>query len=333
MTKIAPLRGWALDRVVALDRHFPGVAGSFLRASPERRQIVASLLAAERNGTSTAPVNNIPDIERARIIANADHRTILVAGYGAPPVGMRGALSRAGSQPHAPRFYTYLYQLLANPRGQTHASTIMQLPRLNLVKLRVIRLLPPDLQSPALVSTIADIETARDVATLTALMAANGIEREALSQALRGVRTRKQLAELWKRWCLKLAFPVQPVADSPEVLSVTSAAALRRMGLKYHNCAEHYLSEVLEGRAAFCEFTGHGRGLVVQLRKSSECWVIEDVHASHNGPVRQDSRAAAISYFAELGIFERERSRRMHGNWASMRRLTNRYGFGDATDE
>lgn len=333
MTKVDPVRGWALDRIVDLDRHFPGVAGSFLRASPERRQIVASLLAAERSGVSSAPIHGMADLERAHIIANADHRTILIAGYGSPPAGMRGALSRAGAQPHAPRFYSYLYHLLAAPTCRSLASTIAQIPRLNMVTLKIARRLPLDLQSPTLISMIEDVETAKDIATLTALMTANGIEREALTDALRRVRTRRQLADLWKRWGLKTVFPTQPVVASPVVLPVTSAVELRRIGLKYHNCVERYLSEVLEGRAAFCEFMGHGHSLVIHLRKVGGRWVIDDVHASHNGPVRRDARAAATQHFAELGIFERTRRRPMQGDWAAMRRLTTYYDFGDADDE
>ena len=333
MTKVDPVRGWALDRIVELDRLSPGVAGSFLRASPERRQIVASLLAAERNGPSAAPVNDIPEIERARMIANADHRAILVAGYGVPPLGMRGALSRAGSQPHAPRFYSYLYHLLATPRCQALVPTIAQLPRLNMVTLKIARLLPPDLHFPALISMIEDVETAKDIKTLTALMATNGIEREALAEALRRVDTRKQLAKLWMRWSLKMVFPDQPVLASRVVQPVTSAAELRRIGLKYHNCAERYITEVLEGRAAFCEFIAHERSLVVHLRKVSDRWVIEDVHASHNGSVRRDARVAVIQHFAELGIFERSRRRPMQGDWSAMRRLTTYYEFEDGDDE
>jgi hypothetical protein len=87
---IAPLTGWALDSVAELDRHAPGFAGSYLRASDERRQVIAAYLAV-------APIP-FDDGHRARLSADflggADHRAILRAGFGSVPVGLRGALAR-----------------------------------------------------------------------------------------------------------------------------------------------------------------------------------------------------------------------------------------------
>lgn len=333
MTKVGPVHGWALDRILELDRHCPGVAGSFLRASSERRQIVASLLASEKNRNLNAPVRAMSENERARIINQADHHTILVAGYGAPPEGMRGALGRAGSEPHAPRFYGYLYHLLATPRCRPFAATIAQMPRVNMSRLRIARHLPAALQTPSLISAIENVETAKDISLLAALMVSNGINRDSLFGALRQVTHRRQIAKFWSRWCLKTVFPTQPVAGSPFVRPVASAAELRSIALKYHNCAERYVSDVLEGRAAFCEFVREGSGLIMHLRRNGDRWLIESVNVKYNGPVPRNARAAAVQHFAELGIFERARHRPMRGDWSAMRRLTAYCDFDDDYDE
>jgi hypothetical protein len=317
---------------VELDRHCPGVAGSFLRSSDERRQVVASLLAAERLGPSSSPVRLMTDLERARLIATADHQTLLAAGFGSPR-GMRGALRRAGHKPHAARFYSYVYHLLSAPTCDALASTIEQMPRLDMVTLKIIRRLPRDLRSPSLIATIERVETAKDIASLTALMADSGIERSSLVASLRQVRTRRELARLWTRWSLKAVFPTQPLEESPLVKPVLSAAELRRLGLKYHNCAERYVSEALEGRTAFCEFLGQRRGLVVHLRRLEERWVISDIYAARNGQVSRQARDDAIRHFAELGFHERTRRRPEVGGWSALRRLTGYHHFYEDDDE
>ena len=69
LPKIAPISGWALHYIIALDAHWPGVAGGYFRASDERRQVIAALLA-----TKSWPMVESDAAALAEFIARASHR-------------------------------------------------------------------------------------------------------------------------------------------------------------------------------------------------------------------------------------------------------------------
>ena len=99
---------WALKLILDLDRHHPGFCGFVLRASGERRQVIAAYLAAK-------PPSECEPVEVGRFLMEADHRTILAAAYGEYVSGSRGALRRVGDIIAEERLYTLLHQLLADP--------------------------------------------------------------------------------------------------------------------------------------------------------------------------------------------------------------------------
>jgi hypothetical protein len=88
--------------------------------------------------------------EHAKLLLEANHQRILAEAFGAVPAGLRQALARAGGQPHEHRFYRYLHDLLTYPPHQKIASTLGQIDKIDLMRLRVLKRLPEDLTSARL---------------------------------------------------------------------------------------------------------------------------------------------------------------------------------------
>lgn len=315
MQKILPVSGWALDMIVALDSRFAGVCGAFLRASGERRQVIAALL-------STHPASFDDDHARTvgELITTADHLSILRAGFSEPPSGMRGALAKAGAQPHSRVFYRKLRDLLA-AQGK-RAQVIKQLRQVDLDRLRITELLPPDICTPTLVSRLTSVRMASDVSALFTLLVENGVRREGLIDALARVGCAEDFPDLWERWAMKCRFPAHPVPAGPAYLPVTSGSGLRRLALSYRNCMRSYLSRVLDEQAAFAEAHYRAESAVVHLSRSSGTWVLGGMYGLANGPVSGTLRSQVVSYLASHGVNEPQHHHESAGAWRVLRRLT-----------
>ncbi|CAM3365268.1 hypothetical protein [Sphingomonas zeae] len=320
---IAPLTGWALDSVAELDRHAPGFAGSYLRASDERRQVIAAYLAV-------APIP-FDDGHRARLSADflggADHRAILRAGFGSVPVGLRGALARSGPQPLDRRYYERLFRLLMRPPHREIVRTINQLPQLDHQRLRIAQRLPAQVCCANVVSVITSIKEAHDVAALIGLLIANGADADGLFAAIRKVETARALAGVWQRWSRQMTFGVHPVPASETYLPIVGANDLRRLGLRFNNCAERYIVGCLNGFDAFAEFKANNKALVVHLRRKREHWMIEGMFGKHNACPPPALRAEAIKYLAQHGVGEKPPRESPSGEWEVLNRLAHPFRF------
>lgn len=314
--KISPADGWCLNFVVELDLHSAGTAGAFLRASNERRQVVAAFL-------STRTMPSAPDetVELATFISRADHRQILRAAFGNPPAGLRRALARSGSRPHAKPFYQSLYRLFRSPEHARVPATIQRLDELDPTRLLIVEALPAPVCFPNLVKLVRSPKEASDVAELVELLIGNGIEATALYQALHRVTTADQLSELWDRWALKSVFPAHPIPPSPCYIPITTGEELRGVSLRYRNCVKRYLAQALDGESAFAEFHATDR-CIVHLKLHEGSWTVEGVHAKDNEPMSPDLYSDALDHVAKYDILPRPRHNQSPGQWNVLRRLT-----------
>jgi len=320
---IAPLNGWALDSIAELDRHAPGFAGSYLRASDERRQVIATYMAV-------APIP-FDDSYRSRLsadfLAGADHRAILHAAFGSVPAGLRGALARSGPQPLNRRYYERLFKILAHPPHREIVQTINQLPMLDHDRLRIAQRLPAQVCCANVVSVVTSIREARDVAVLIDLLITNGAHAEALFVAIRGVESARALAGVWHRWSRRMMFGIHPVPASANYHPVTGANDLRRLGLRFQNCAERYVVGCLDGLDTFAEFTANGKALVVHLRRKQDQWLIEGMFGKHNACPHPALRAEAVEYLGQHGVREKPPRVSNSGPWEVLNRLAHPLRF------
>lgn len=320
MQDIQPVTGWALNYIVALDVYAPGTAGEFLRASAERRQVIAALLSTKR-----LPHDRHDASKLAEFIGRADHRSILVEAFGSVPDGLRGALARSGSQPHRYGYYRPLFDVLS--RGGVVARTIRQLPAIDDDRLLIAKRLPEDICTVSLVQIVAGSKMASDISSLVSLLTSNGIDRLALAQALKRIDSPDQLAELWQRWSLKCEFPAQPVQRSEAYRPVSSGEELRDIALRYRNCALRYLHEALAGEVAFGEFLDRDIGVVVHLRLHHETWVVEGVFGKENGFVPATTKSAVTEFLAAQSAVTVTRDARGSNPWQVLHRLTRQHTF------
>lgn len=317
MQDISPVSGWSLDYIVALDTHWPGTAGAFLRASAERRQVVAALLSAK-----PIPKQPIDAAKLAEFVSRANHKEILKAAFETVPTGMRGALARAGHEPHPRAFYRILFRLLACPNAGVVASVIQQLDHLDLKRLRIAKLLPDDICVPGLVGIIENVGTARDVCRIVQLLTDGGVNRQALVEALKQVASAEKLSELWCRWSLKMAFPPHPIAATDQYVTVANGAELQELARRYRNCAKLYLAQSLEGQSAFAEFRGAEGSAVIHLSRDGDQWALEGVYAEHNGRVASEVRSAAVEFLEKHDVRTRRQKLDSATEWGVLRRLS-----------
>ena len=141
--------------------------------------------------------------------------------------------------------------------------------------------------------------------------------------------TKKKLsqpcARQWERWAFKAQFPEHPIPQSPCYTPVRDGDELRKLSLRYRNCAKRYLAEALEGSSAFAEFTDAGSSVVVHLEKHDGTWFVEGLFAKDNGSIRLPLRMSAIDYLASKAIRPRPQLRDSPGEWDVLRRLTRTY--------
>lgn len=307
------MAGWSLDWVVALDKDVPGLAGHFLRASDERRQVIAARLAFR-----SLPNDPIERAALAQALMRDSHKTLLQALLHEVPVGLRGALARCGPQPHERSFYRMLLRLLKSRVRAGVAKAVTRLDAIDPVRLRIAHILPPEIRTPRLISAIPSVRVASDVSTLFKLFSQNGVDRAGLAEALGRVQSDDQLAALWARWSRKLTLPPHPVQSSSSYKPITTGADLHMVALRYRNCARRYLSEVMQCRSAFAEV---GKKCIVHLTRGGDRWKLEGIFGKENGPVDPEVRSSAVAYLRAQGI-QIDEHRRDEGEWAVLRRIS-----------
>ena len=316
-SNIVPVQGWMLDQIVEFDRHHSGFAGDYLRASVERRQVIAAYLSGKQ--LATEQMASI-----GAFLAQADHQSILGAAFGNVPTGYRGALGRAGAQPHQRRFYTLLFEMFSNPKHPEITRALGQARNLDTKTLAILRNLPPSICTANVADAVEGIGAATDLAALLSLLVSHGVDEQAFTAALRKVTSNGQLVECVTRWTLKVALPEHPVPESLIYRPVVVAADLRRLALRYQNCLRQYLTKALNGDHAFAEVmpSDGKRGLVVHLRRRESVWRVEGTFGHQNGQTCPALHRAALDHLRAHGVLERDRDRSTRGPWDVLTRLT-----------
>lgn len=310
---ISTLSDWALDRIVEIDLRFPGLAGHYLRASDERRQVIRACLACRR-----VDDNEVPDY--GEFLVRAGHDAILRAAMGVIPCGMRGALARSGSKAHAEGYYRLLQSILSDPETSKIARIVRRLPYLSAEKLEVVQLLPVELRHVRIVTRLDQRLQAVDLISVIDTMQRAGFERRAFIDALLAT-TGESWGKVVARWTLRLPFPANPIPACDAYRPIRSGAELRRVALVYRNCSRRYLSQALAGNSAFGEFTVGSQSVLLHLEKSEGMWAYSSANGYRNGPIDPTLSTLAEAYAARHGIPARRKANRRDSALVSLQRL------------
>ena len=311
--EIAPLKGWVLDLVAHLDVACPGFAGAYLRASTERRQIIAAFMAAVRIGREG-------EREAAAMLVTADHRTILEHAFPTVPMGLRRALGKSGPQPHEPAYYRDLHQALLSGQRQVTAA-IMQSPKLTPDRLAIISALPADLCDARIVHRVEARADAHDLTLVTSLLAERGIDRAEFIDALR--RSTAPLKKVVQRWALQIPFPPHPIPAAKGYRPIRDGRELRKVALAYQNCSRRYTNASITGENAFGEFTDDdSQTALICLQKHEDIWTLDGVYVRRNRQVAADLDKRAREFAARYGILERRYTTGSDDATAALKRFT-----------
>lgn len=313
MRSIAPITGWMLDRVVALDEVTAGFAGYVFRASAERRQVIAAFLS----------VTGDTDDQVANFLIRADHRSILHRMFSGVPLGLRAALGRSGPQPHERSYYQKLFDLLSD--GPHHViEAIWQSAKLDPDRLAIIADCPADLCDSRILTKIKDRKHATDVALSVDLLVRRGIDRLALIDALRRSDT---INDAIKRWSMRMSFPPGPIPAADGYRPVRSGDELANVARKYRNCSRGYFSSAMAGGHAFGEFRHEDAEVLISFDRTDGMWIVDGVYGFRNLAVNAHISRAAYAFAARYGVPDRRPDRsdkavealrrlgRFHGDW------------------
>jgi hypothetical protein len=312
MDMIKNCSGWMLDRIARLDAHHPGVAGHFLRASAERRQVISAYCAAHEFNESTAA-------DTARFLATAGHRAILARAFATVPSGLRGALRRAGVQQQPADLYPLLYKLLANPPHPAVAQTIGQLSEITTDMLKVVQALPEALCTANMVVAARDVKTACTLGKLIPLMVRAGADRDGLVGAVRRVTDRPDLEKVLHRWSLKLTFPSGPIAQSSCYTPIANGMMLKKVGLKYRNCIRTYPADILDRATSFGEFRHNESEVLIEMHRENGIWMFHSAHGYRNRSLNREVREAAEAFCRRHGVLGRYAAPANDTGWSMLR--------------
>lgn len=318
MESIEPISGWMLNRIVALDMIRPGFAGFVLRASVERRQVVAAFLA------TTKPTDHA-NVELVRMLMEGRHSAILHLGYQHVPVGFRGALAKCGAQAHEREFYPRLWDLLTH--GPQHVITAIQrAPTLDPDRLSIITSLPVDLSDSRISAKIKDKAQAADIALAVDLLERRDLDRAEIIEAL---RRSTSVGNTIKRWSLRMPFPAGPIRACDAYRPIVDGLDLAATAKRYRNCSRRYFTSLLSAEHAFGEFHHDGQDVLISFDRSQGYWLIEGVYGHRNGNVPAGVSDAAYAFAARNGVMTRRMVDRSDNAMEALRRLSRYYADWD----
>ena len=311
------LEGWMLDTIVAHDVYHPGFAGHYMRASDERRQIMAAFFAV-------ASHNNAASNNSASFLTHASHQNILRCAFECVPPGLRGALGKSGSQPHEPAYYHDLCEALAF--GFRHVvTTIMHVTILNPERLAIIKALPLDLCDSRIVERIDSIKQARDLIAVVDFFEARAGNRARLITAL--LESRAPLETIIRRWSRQIEYVDHPIHECVGYRPIRTGLDLHEAARRYQNCGRNYSVASLVGENAFGEFVAlDGRRVLLCFDRSEGEWALEGVYGRRNRPVADDLEAQARGFVRLQGIRDRWQSDRSEDDISrALRRMIQPY--------
>ena len=319
MRNIAPISGWALDYIVALDRLTPGICGSYFRFSDERRQVVAAVLAQTR-----LPQDPSVAATLSRSLLHDGHVPLLTRAFRCVPEGLRNTLSKVGHEPQPRAFYGELFDILA--KGGPRARVLRQLTRNDFPKLRIVKQLPVELCSAQFVELVDTPQQAAQIREVFELLQQGEVDVASMAAASKAVRSSFDLSEFWRRWAMKCSFPEHPVPASARYSPIQNGEELKHVALRFQNCARRYLVEALSGSLAFGEFHHVRQDVIVKLSKKGVGWALDGIYAKSNGAVCPIVRSSALRYLAEFQITAAA-GPAFDSPWRSLSRLTRTASF------
>ena len=294
-----------------VDKSAPGFAGHVLRASNERRHVIAAYFA--QRGQAEAN-----DLAIGHYLMTARHSDILHSAFGEISPGFRNALRRSKPISHPHSFYLNLFRLFRGPSYDADRRAVAGMQDIDLTKLRILKMLPDDFRFGNLVMALQSEDEGKAFVELVGLFEAEGLDRTVMVTAASKIHTNGGVARFAERWSRKLALPPHPVPATDFYNPVGHARDLARIAIRRRNCLRSKLVDSLEGRLAFAEVEIAGEEAVVALVKRRGGWMLDDVYGHRNSAPSRSLVGIVIQHLELHGIPIRSPSPRDEMKWKSL---------------
>ncbi len=323
-----PYVGWALDTAIQIECETPSFVASTFYFGPAKRQAAFSILAELVLGTSAeelasrfrvaapgvclAGLSSLAQIGRALVVLRP--KAILdCLGPETSPDGLLGVLTRLGVDVAGPpERYRELRQVFASRDllDRKRARVLTQIEGdLSGERIAIVLALVPDLLHPAIASKLSH---ASDAARLNGAFA----HIQAHCSAATAPAMRHSLGQIGsksvERWLSEWAarfdrlpdFDLQLPSDGPELSVLGTGSALQDAGRRFRNCLAERIPDVLTGRRVYLEHAPESRHerVVVELRRTSLGWLLEDLHGPSNRRVPKAVASAITIKLARAGV-------------------------------
>lgn len=294
-----------------VDKSAPGFAGHVLRASNERRHVIAAYFAqVEKVDAQDTAIDHY--------LMTSRHSDILRSGFGDVHAGFRSALRRSKAISHPQSFYLNLFRLFRGPSYDADRRAIAGMQDIDLTKLRILKMLPDDFRHGNLVMALQSEDESKAFVELIGLFEAEGLDRTDMVTAASRIHTNAGVARFAERWSRKLALPPHPVPATDFYQPIGHARELARIAIRRRNCLRSKIVDSLEGRLAFAEVAIAGEEAVVALVNRRGGWMLDDVYGHRNAAPSRPLVALVIQHLELHGIPVRPPASRDEAKWRSL---------------
>jgi hypothetical protein len=302
---------------VRLESIAVGTYGGFLRLPKDRQQVMLAVLAkaARHLLMFKSPRTTRSGIDRDLIaikplvasMRRAKSRELIAEHYGSVPEGFLGALSKT-SGPQTVIYYDLLFNTFVDPRNQTVALVVKQLPELDLNRLLTLLELDPVFLRPRFALKVKNEAEAKALNVTLGLIrqvVGGAANDEALRQSIRDMGERTPLATWasnWLRRVPQISYPALSLGD--HWLPLDSGAKLTEAGLRLQLCVgtPSRIIGVLKGERFYFEYSKRGVIAEIQAIGPQRHLVLAGVHLAGNGIVPRVLRTEVERQFLAAGV-------------------------------
>jgi hypothetical protein len=319
-------RCW-VELAVTLDCASPGTMAASLYWGDFKRQVFFLVL-SEIDGRDPAPIAERlraaapgvchPGLDPLAVIARAcvvlRPRDLLKALIGEVPDGLAGVLSRLGPDPISPARFRYhaLLRIFSSPEpdDRLRARVLRQIGgTLTSDQIGIVASLDPIFLHPSFVLRVPCRTTASGLTHVLAHIrrVCSSASDEAIGQSVEriGDMTISQWARRWMDRFDRLPHD-HPFSGAPDFRVLDTGGAMTEAGREHRfaNCLRDRTAMVALGRNLYVEYLRPdlASGLIIELRRTTAGWLLEQTHGRRNRRVRLSVALAARERLRALGI-------------------------------
>lgn len=274
-----------------MDIEQPGIAGHFIRASHERKQVISFSLATAGKKLSL----------ESYWLTNAGHGEILERSTGQRIFGLRRALKRSKHTSHPRVFYLTLIKILTYITAKER-RVFSRLDALDIDLLRRWQICPPSLRTDLFISAFRDSNDLCELLDAIVVIKQAGGDEAAIFSELRRARSRSDIARSMRLAVANLSFGPPPAPGDEILTPIVNVAELRKTARELRNCAAAYDLDVLDGLSYFYAIDCDGKRGMVHLEREKRTWLVNDVTGMTNSALPASLADRVLNFFANHGI-------------------------------